>query len=214
MSLPVPPSSVTLVRMSIGPIAVELRLLRQLLGPELKLNVGRELMVRVADLQPGGRGVLSLAGMLLEAQLPEGVQPGDELRLQVRDLTPDRVLLAIQPNPDQPVPAAAALPPPVQLPGGGRLQIRDQQHGRTGAAEGDQTHTLALHYDAPAFGPIDMLFVLDRSSLRLALTVAPGRAHDSAQDHQQTLTEALAEATGRPATVTIAPRREPLEVYA
>lgn len=199
--------------MSFGPIAVELQLLRQLLGPELKLTLGRELMVRVADIQPGGRGVLSLAGMMLEAQLPDGVRAGDELRLQVRELTPDRVVLAVRPDQEQPVPITAPLQPPVELPGGGRLHVQEQRRERSGGAAGE-THTLTLRYDAPAFGPVDMSFVLDQGSLRLTLTVAPGHSHEAAQDHAEALTQALGDAAGRPAAVTVLPRREPLEVYA
>jgi len=77
------------------PLAVDANLLRAVLAPDLKLDIGRLLMVRVASVEADGRGVLSLAGMLLEAELPESVSAGQELRLQVRELTPEKVVLAI-----------------------------------------------------------------------------------------------------------------------
>lgn len=199
--------------MSFAPIAVELQLLRNLLGPELKLTVGRELMARVADVQPGGKGVLSLAGMLLEAQLPENLQPGQELRLQVRELSPHHVVLGIAQHTDQPVPTAAPLPPPVQLPGGGALLLRERS-SRSSDGGDAETHTLSLRYDAPSFGPVDMTFVLDHGSLRLAVKVAPGQSYEDARRHAEALSDAIGAAAQRPATVTVSARHEPLEVYA
>lgn len=200
--------------MSIGGIAVELQLLRELLGPELRLTVGRELMARVADVQPGGKGMLSLAGMMLEAQLPENVQRGQELTLQVRELTPHRVVLSMQQSHAQPLPTEAPLPPPVELPGGGRLQVTEQRGQSSAGGAQDATHTLSLRYDAPSFGPIDMTFVLERGSLRLAVKVAPGQSYADAQHHAGALAEALGLAAERPATVTVSQRQDPLQVYA
>jgi len=199
--------------MSFAPIAVQLQLLRDLLGPELKLTVGRELMARVADVQPGGKGTLSLAGMLLEAQLPEHLHPGQELRLQVRELSPHHVVLGIQQNLAQPFPTATPAQPPVPLPGGGLLQVGEH----TSQSSGDpaaETHTLTLRYDAPALGPVDMTFVLDHGSLRLAVRVAPGQSYEDARSHAGALADAIGIAAERPATVTVASRHEPLELYA
>ena len=66
--------------------------------------------------------MLSLAGMLLEAELPDNVRAGQELRLQVRELTPDKVVLAIKEE-SQPPPPAAVDAPRVPLPGGGSVQV-------------------------------------------------------------------------------------------
>ena len=63
------------------PLAVEASLLRAVLSTDVKLTIGRELMVRVAAVTAEGRGVLSLAGMLLDAELPTTVRAGEELRL-------------------------------------------------------------------------------------------------------------------------------------
>ena len=61
--------------------------------------------------------MLSLAGMLLEAELPDNVRAGQELRLQVRELTPDKVVLAIQEEP-QAATTAAGRAVAVPMPGG------------------------------------------------------------------------------------------------
>ena len=65
--------------------------------------------------------MLSLAGALLDAELPGNVHAGEELRLEVRELTPDKVVLGIRadvgPQQPQAVPVEA---PRVPLPGGGR----------------------------------------------------------------------------------------------
>ena len=65
----------------------------------LELAPGTELAVRVheAPAAPGGgRGVISLAGLLLSARLPEGVSPGQRLLVRVVGGTHDEVTLRIQ----------------------------------------------------------------------------------------------------------------------
>jgi len=64
----------------------------------LELAPGAELAVRVheAPASPGGgRGVISLAGMLLPARLPEGVAPGQRLAVRVVAAGRDEVTLRI-----------------------------------------------------------------------------------------------------------------------
>jgi Flagellar hook-length control protein FliK len=195
------------------PLAVDATLLRAVLSTEVELSAGRELMARVASLGADGRGTLSLAGNLLEAELPSGVSTGDELRLVVREVTPERVTLAIQPdsNPAQIPPLVSA--PLVPMPAGGSLQVteRDAQ----GAQQvRDGVHTLSLRYDAPDLGPVEMSFTLGAGGLQLALTVAPGSSMDAAQSAAPELSDALVRATELPVTLTITQRREPIEVFA
>jgi hypothetical protein len=59
-----------------------------------------------------------------------------------------------------------------------------------------------------------MTFTLGSGGLKLALTVPAGGSHDAAKDASGELSDALRAATERPVTVTIAPRREPIEVFA
>lgn len=193
------------------PLAVDASLLRTVLANDIKLTIGRELMVRVATVGAEGRGVLSLAGMLIEAELPANVRAGAELRLQVRELTPEKVVLAIQPDGQPPV-AAPVEAPRVPLPGGGFVKVTERDAGGLLAA-GDQTHTVTVRYDAPALGQVDLHFTLSAGALALTVAVAPG-AHQSADDHAAELQTTLATATERPATVTVVARREPVEVFA
>jgi hypothetical protein len=194
-------------------LAVDLQLLRQVLLPDLKLTVGRELMARVVDIEPGGRGTLSLAGMLLEAEMPKELVAGQEIRLQVRELSADKVVLGLQTRPPELAPAVAA-----PLPGGGTVHVRakDEQEGGPGggAGGGSASHSLTITYDAPTLGAVDMHFVLEPGALRLAVTVAAGRPFEAADDGGEQLREALARVLEVPVAVSITPRYEPLDVYA
>jgi hypothetical protein len=193
------------------PLAVDASLLRTVLASDIKLTIGRELMVRVASVGAEGRGVLSLAGMLLEAELPDNVRAGAELRLQVRELTPEKVVLAIQEDAQQPV-AAPVEPPRVPLPGGGFVKVTERDAGGP-LPTGEDTHTLTVRYDAPTLGQVELHFTLSSGALALTVAVAPG-AYETTDDHSGQLQATLTAATERPATVTVVARREPVEVFA
>lgn len=192
------------------PMAVDLRILRSLLLPEMRIVPGRALMARVVNTDGAGRGALSIAGYLVDAELPKHIGTGQDLRLVVREVSSERVLLVIA-QPDAQVPPAPV--PAVPLPGGGTVRIHeeDEPGGAPGASPG--TRALTLRYDAPALGPIDLRFELDPSTLRLAIAVSPS-ALDAAQGDAGRLEEALAAAVGVDASVTVSARREPLDVYA
>ena len=194
------------------PIAVDVRLIKAVLGTELKIAPGRVLMARVVSADGSGLGSLNIAGTTLEAELPKEVQPGQDLRLTVRHVSPDRVELSMS----DPSAAAAGASAPATLPGGGALHIteRDANSDTAGGQQGSGRHTLSLRYDAPALGPIDLRFDLDSESLRLTATFAAGDAHERALDAAGDLQAALADALGRPVAVDIGARREPLDVYA
>ena len=192
------------------PLAVDAALLRTVLATDIKLAVGRELMVRVASVTAEGRGVLSLAGILLDAELPGNVRAGEELRLQVRELTPEKVVLAIRD--DTPPPAAAVDLPRIPLPGGGFVKVTERDAGGPLTA-GDQTHALTVRYDAPTLGQVELRFTLSSGALALTVAVAPG-AYETTEEHAAQLQSTLAAATERPATVTVVARREPVEVFA
>jgi len=99
------------------PMAIDPRVLRALLTPEIKIVPGRAMMARVVVADGNGRGSLSIAGYLLEAELPKDVRTGDDLRLVVRDVSPDRVLLGIADQHQEPAAAAANAPPiPIAAP--------------------------------------------------------------------------------------------------
>jgi hypothetical protein len=191
------------------PIAVDIRLIKAVLGTELRIAPGRALMARVVNTDGHGRGVITIAGEPLEAALPDHVQAGQELKLVVRQATPERVVLGLA---DQvPNPQAEAVP----LPGGGSIRIADEDSetpGRGGARTG--THTLSLRYDAPALGAVDLRFELTPTALRLGVAVAPGHPLQQAQARATELQEALQAAVEQSVSVAVEPRHDPLDLYA
>ena len=219
----------------IAPLAVDLRALRVLVGPDIKIVPGRAVMARVVQAQqPGGRGSLSIAGYLLEAELPENVQTGDDLRLVVKDVSAERVLLAItdphdadqaqqsqqsQQTQAQPIHTQGPDPsllaqPPVQLPGGGDVRVTERDAGGGGGRSADR-HDVLLRYNAPALGAVDLRVQMDAGALSLSVSLAPGQPLELAQAGAESLRQALTGALpGRAVSVTVSPRREPLDLYA
>jgi hypothetical protein len=194
------------------PISVDIRLIRAVLGAELRVAPGRVLAARVLTADGSGRGSLSIAGAVIDAELPKGVQAGAELRLTVRHVSPERVELSMSD------PAAVATPTAaIPLPGGGAVRVSERDGGSGGGGDGGRDpdrHSLALVYDAPALGPVDLRFELDPQTLRLTATLRAGEPMRRAREGAAELRDALTEALGRPVTVEVAARREPLDVYA
>jgi hypothetical protein len=83
--------------------------------------------------------------------------------------------------------------------------------------DGRRTTTIALAYDSPALGTLDLKLV-HRAGAGLQATVgaAAGPAEDRARAAAPALRETLTDALGMPATVTVIPRPpEPrVDVYA
>jgi hypothetical protein len=207
------------------------------LGLDIKIVPGRAVMARVvAPQQPGWRGSLSIAGYLLEAELPDSVHAGDDLRLVVSDVSAERVLLAVtdpheagqaqqsgalqtaqaraQPVHQQLPDPSAVAPPPVPLPGGGSVQVTDRDAGGAGGRTRDR-HDVLLRYDAPALGAVDLRFQLDTGALNLGVSLPAGRQVQLAQADAERLRQALAAAMpGRAVSVTVTSRQEPLDLYA
>jgi hypothetical protein len=218
------------------PLAVDPRALRVMVGPDIKIVPGRGIMARVVAAE-GGRGSLSIAGFLLDAELPGNVHAGDDLRLVVRDVNTERVLLSIsdqhegqsaqaqtdssqaaqgQPAHGGQAQPSADMPPPVlvPLPGGGSFQVTERDAGGGARAGGGGSTSLALRYDAPALGAVDLHFSLDAGALRLSVTVPHGQALELARADADQLRQSLAGELSRAVSVTVTPRREPLDVYA
>jgi hypothetical protein len=190
-------------------LAVDLKLLRDVLLPEVRIAPGRMLAARVVTAE-NGRGSLSIAGYLIEAELPAHVRAGQELRLEVRDVTEQRVLLQIA-DPSQAGLAATAQQVP--LPGGGTLTVTERDpDAEAGSTNGH--HTLSLRYDAPALGPVDLRFSLDADTLAVAVATRAGDPHDRAQASADDLTAALTQAVSQAVSVTVSPRRDPVDLYA
>jgi hypothetical protein len=200
------------------PLAVDLRLFTDIGSTGLRLNPGRGLMARVMAADGTGRGVINLAGAVLEAELPLHIRAGEQVRLIVRHLDEQRVVLELAHSDSGAAPAAASTDPPpsaVALPGGGQLRT-DPDAGQDGSSGSSRpgAQTVALRYDTPALGALDLRFELDAGGLRVSVTAAPGPAYDLAAAGAGALRETLTQAGERPVTVTVSPRRQPLDVYA
>jgi hypothetical protein len=220
----------------VSPLAVDLRALRVLVGPDIKIVPGRAVMARVvAPQQPGGRGSLSIAGYLLEAELPETVRAGDDLRLVVKDVSAERVLLTItdpraedqaqpaqaqaaqtQAQPvHQPLPDPSMVPAPVPLPGGGNVQVAERDAGGAPAGRGGGRHDVLLRYNAPALGAVDLRLQMDSTAVNVGVSLASGRALELARTDAESLREALAAVLpGRAVSLTLTSRQDPLDFYA
>jgi hypothetical protein len=197
-------------------LALDLALVRDVLLPGLSLTPGRAMMARVVDADEGDGGTLAIAGYLLEAELPKEMAAGQNVRLVVREVTADRVLLAPAHEPPAPASQSPSLAAPIQLPGGAVLRVLEDagQEGKDGGGDGPGDHALGLRLDLPGLGPLELRFGLDPASVRAAIAIDPGPPLAQAQAQAGELREALARACERPATVTVSARRQPLDLYA
>ena len=198
-------------RQTVEPLAVDLMLLRSVLGTEMKITPGRGLMAHVMRADGSGRGAISIAGAVLEAELPKHVKAGQDVRLVVRSVSADRVVLSLS---DQAL-APASPPPAIPLPGGGSIRIVDTEEER-GGSRGRRSgrQVLALRYDAPALGAVDLRFDLDPGSLRLVVTLDAGEPLRRAQADGVNLRQALEDGVDRTVSLKLVPRRGALDVYA
>jgi hypothetical protein len=189
------------------PIAVDLRALVRAL-PDALLRPGASVVARVLD-REGPRGRLSLAGAVLEAELPEHVRPGQTLRLQVAEASPQRLVLRLE---DAPLPPA---PPQVPLPDGttGRIRAGEREAGGRGADAPDQA-TVAVTYDSSRLGALDFRLTLRGGELVADVSARAGESAELARDAASELRAALQQATGRPVQLAIHDRRDPFDAYA
>ncbi|HEX2084298.1 MAG TPA: flagellar hook-length control protein FliK [Solirubrobacteraceae bacterium] len=190
-----------------GPI-VDLVLLRGLFT-DTTLRPGIVLAAKVLE-REGARGTLLLNGVRVPAQLPPELAAGDALRLRVTEATAERIALQVvaPDTPPDPSPATVGLP----LPGGARFRV--EEHDAGGAAEpGGERRAIALRFDSPALGRLDVLLDLDPGAASATVHVAAGAA-ELARSAANELRDGLADATGRRATVRVEPRPETLDVHA
>jgi hypothetical protein len=186
-------------------VSVQTLLLRAQM-PELTLRPGAAVTARVAS-RGEAHGVLVLAGIPLTAQLPEGVEAGATLKLLVQEVTPERVVLRLD-TPATPVGQAPAPPQPAP-----RVSVQEPPRRRPGA-NGDTGATVALAFDSPALGRLDLRIDLGSGTVQAAIATPPGRAFEAADTGAERLRAKLAETTGRNATVRVTTRREPFDLYA
>ena len=188
----------------VDPIAVRVALLREQL-PGLSLRPGMTVVARVLE-QQAGRGMLSLAGAVLAAELPENLNEGDRLRLRVQETGPERVVLRLL---AETPPAAIGLP----LPGEPRLRVDDEDPDES-ASGGGTGESIALVYETPRLGALRLRLELRAGLVRAVVGARAGEPHGLASAAADSLEQALARVTGRQAQVRVEERREPVDVYA
>lgn len=199
-----------------------------------QLRDGSEVVVRIVSAQAGGgRGLISLAGRLLEAHLPGGLVAGQRLAVAVDAHSHERVVLRIlrQRADTGPEPAsrlaaelvvsgdpdllraALTLAGPsgaVPLPGGGEASaaVDPDEDGDGRDAQAPARASVTLHL--PALGAVEIGLALSPAGISATVTTEPGKPADVARAGHAELVAALEHATGRRAIVSVA-ARGPLE---
>ncbi|MCW3002234.1 MAG: hypothetical protein JWQ20_1532 [Conexibacter sp.] len=177
--------------------------------PDISLTPGTVVHGRVLDAR-----TLVLAGVRLAAQLPDGVEPGQRLRLRVQETSSERVHLRVV---DRQAPAAEQVAVPatayqVALPGGTVARVYVQEREEAGGRGGGPraATSVVVRYDSPALGRLDVR--LDRGAA--AVHVSAGEPAETVRGAADALRDALARVTGAPVQVTVHPRQETLDVRA
>src|SRR3954469_1937730 len=187
-------------------LRVQAALLRTNL-PELVLRPGLMLPGRVLE-RAGSHGILLLAGTPLSAELPDELQPGARLRLRVEEVSADRVVLRAveQAAPAQGPPPA---PPPdvtLPLPGGREAEVRVTERAAERRAGGEPA-AVALAYDSPALGTLDLRLVHQPGAgLIVTVGATAGAPEKRVRAAAEDLRAALSEATNLPASVRVVAR--------
>ena len=178
-------------------------------APDLALRPGMTLAARVLETQ-GKMGIISLAGVPLSAELPGGLSAGDRLRLTVSEANAERIVLRMT---DQAPPAP---PPAVQipLPGGRHAAVHVEEREARPGEDDEDRHSVAITYESPALGAIEFHLALSEGGVVASVRARYGEPFELAEEHAASLREAVAGATGRPASVSVLPRRDPLDLYA
>jgi hypothetical protein len=196
----------------------------------LPLALGAEVVARVLAAPPGGgRGVISLAGMALEARLPDGLAEGQTLRLAVDRAQAGELLLRILREPaaggdgDAGARLASALAlagdgellraalgltggEPVPLPGRAAAEVAVNPDDGAGADDRARPATAGFVLHSPELGPIEVQLTLDVGGVRAAVTTAAGEGARRAEATLPDLAARLERAVGRPPAVTASTR--------
>jgi hypothetical protein len=203
---------------------------------ELALRPGADLVVRVqAAPANGGRGAISLAGVLLPVQLPAGLEAGQRLPVRVVSVKPDEVLLQLRPQPG----AAAEATTPGQvahvagslaLTGDGKLvqlanelqqpgfalplpngdaltlAVAPDEHGDEGSDARESGGEASFVLHSATLGPIEARLRLADGGVSVEVRVDPDAQARFAAAAPE-LTAALERALAAPARVEVAARR-------
>ena len=199
--------------MSIQPLLqVEAALIRRQL-PDLLIRPGQTFAARVAE-RNGRHAIITLAGSPIVAELPDGVNTGDKLKLLVQESRGEKVLMKLVPE-EPAAPPQAAPVATLPLPGGGqaRIEVDPDSESQSGSADPDHA-SISLTYASPELGPVGLKIALAPGAVTVRAELMPGRPLDLAEDSAMQLESRLAAATGRSAGVTVIPRHLPVDLYA
>jgi hypothetical protein len=201
---------------------------------ELALRPGSDIVARVVQAPTGGHGLISLAGVLLSAKLPAGVEDGQRLQLRVVGAKDNDVLLQLRQEApsDQPsrpgaglAHAAGALavrgdgellraalvlqPPPLALPlpngDAAAVELRAEEDGGSPGSRGGAEGEASFVLHSVALGPIEVRLRLAGGVVRAGVVVDPALAAE-ARAASPELAQALARVTGAQAAVDVSAR--------
>lgn len=181
--------------------------------PDLLLREGSTLAARVAE-REGKHGVITLAGIPLLAELPDGVKTGDTLKLLVADTRGEKVVMRLIHDK-----AAEQTPQPtVNLTQADGSQARltvDEDGSQEGGGGGDRRQAgISLTYETARLGPVGLRIDIAPGQVRVRAEVAAGRVYELADDASDALRSRLTAVTGRAAEVVVVPRRDRIDAYA
>lgn len=200
-------------------------------GRALEIKPGAQMVARVVTApNAGGRGVISLAGQQVQAQLPSGVQPGAHLKLTVTRVQGNKVTARVEKAPARQrtgstarlagrmalsrngslTRAALALAgdEPLWLPDGSAARVTvdpDAENGADSAGE-QSAGEAAFVLHSPVMGAIEVRLRMAQGAITAGVVTPPGIATEVADAATGELVEALAEATGRPASAAVLAR--------
>jgi hypothetical protein len=197
----------------------------------LALSLGKELVARILMTpEGGGHGLISLAGIVLEARLPPGLAAGRTLRLQVTRAdaeefvvkivgdTPEHLdpaaagrvagELALRGDPELLRAALALADGTLWLPGGAAASVTvdpDAEGTGSGRPKGDGGEA-AFTLHCPRLGAIEVRLHVGPGGVRAGVVTPPGATSELAEAGLPDLVAALERATGRPATASVSAR--------
>lgn len=204
-------------------VPANLILLRGLI-PELPMRPGDLLPARVFS-----RDTIVLAGVRVAAQVPDNLVTGQRLRLRVEEASQSKLLLRVvetSGTEQQVLPPSVTADPlgdamraglAVPLPGGqvARLFVDpDDAASGGGGRGGGGLQRVTLRFEAAALGRVDLALEILPTAVAGTIHVAAGAAAERLGEHADELRAALAQATGRPASVSVRRRDESVDLRA
>jgi len=196
----------------------------------LALAAGKDLVARVVSAPlAGGRGLISLAGVILEARVPAGLAAGQLLNLRVTRLEAQELVvrivqdaaghadqqatsrlageLALRGDGDLLRVALGLADGPLWLPGGAAATITiepedEAEQDEAGRAGGEAAFTL----HCPDLGAIEVRLRIGPGGVRAGVVTPAGRLAELAETALPELVAGLARATGRPAAAAVVAR--------